>query len=402
MQNVAKLQLINFLKGFNFSAPIYSLYFLLNGVSLGEITFTLVFYSLFSFMSEVPTGMFADKFGHKISLFIGNFINAIGVFSMIIFPNIIGLILNNAIQGIGEAFLSGSSEALYYESHQKEKGSKGYSKSFGKFLALNGYGFIIGTLIAGAIFQFFGQSAFVTLILLSVTANLVTAFLTLTLKNIDIKNVAAETGSHMFQFVGQSFKFVKNNKIVFALTAVSLLTLNGEYFLRETYQPLFVDLGVMPFFVGAVLGIGTILKSLINQYSYKLEQFLNLEQILLLINIVQGILFILFAVNTNPVIAVVLFISLMGVFNSQSPVVSDYLNQEIPSHMRATVLSTISLYKSFVDMFMRTGMSILIGIIGLTNVYILQGGYLIVGILLGSWILAQCGCVKRIKAHIVT
>jgi len=71
VSNTKKLKLINFLKGFYFHAPILTLYFLDNGIRLSHVVYAQIFYSVFSLLSEVPTGIWADRKGQKKSLTVG-------------------------------------------------------------------------------------------------------------------------------------------------------------------------------------------------------------------------------------------------------------------------------------------------------------------------------------------
>jgi MFS family permease len=399
MKNIPKLHLISFLKGFNFYAPFYTLYFLAHGEPLSWILFTQGFYSVFAFLSEVPTGVFADKYGHKTAIVVGNIVNAFGVLSIGLFPSTAGLILNNAVQGVGEAFLSGSQEAIYYESFKKEKSGENYQKFFGKYLSLATIGFILSTFIAGGIMQFFQEGAYLPLILINTTSILITAGIASTLRGVKAEITNPAEGVKAFDAVKTSFRFIRSNRTVFALTAVGMLTLNGEYILRETYQSLFQDIHVPLFLIGFSLSAGAMVNIIVKRYAYLAEKFFSLEKILLLFNITLGMLYILLAVSVNPLFSVGLYVVLQGFYNAELPIVSDYVNEQISPNIRATVLSSISLAKSFVSILLRIVLSIAIALVGLQNSLYLLGIYIIIGILIGYYILTKCGCTYKIKSH---
>jgi len=83
IKNTTKLKLIGFLYGVHFYMPIISLYFLLGGASLQSIVISQTLYSIFSFLGELPTGIFADKFGQKLSMIMGYFVETIGLLFML-------------------------------------------------------------------------------------------------------------------------------------------------------------------------------------------------------------------------------------------------------------------------------------------------------------------------------
>src|SRR3989338_1642560 len=101
-----KKVIIGLLKGLYFYVPIFTFFLLAEDVSLSAIVISQVFYSLFTFIGEVPTGIFADRFGQRISIILGYAIEAIGVALVIVFPTTIGLYVAYSTRGIAGSFLS--------------------------------------------------------------------------------------------------------------------------------------------------------------------------------------------------------------------------------------------------------------------------------------------------------
>ena len=151
----------------------------------------------------------------------------------------------------------------------------------------------------------------------------------------------------MFSFVKQSFKLIQSNKTVFYLTITGILTLSGQYFLESIYQPYFKDFQVPPYLIGLSLSLGTILNIILIKYSYLLEKYFTLGKIILYINLILGIFYIALGVFVSPIFIVGIFICLYGLFNLQNPIISDYINGHTPSHIRTTVLSSVSFSRRF-------------------------------------------------------
>lgn len=66
------------------------------------------------FAVEVPTGWFADRFGHRASLILGSFIQVLGMLWCWLGEGVPGLLIAGALVGLGDGFRSGADQALLY------------------------------------------------------------------------------------------------------------------------------------------------------------------------------------------------------------------------------------------------------------------------------------------------
>lgn len=67
---------------------------------------------------EVPTGWFADRFGHRASLIAGSLVQILGMLFCWLGEGIAGLIGASALVALGDGFRSGADQALLYRSCQ--------------------------------------------------------------------------------------------------------------------------------------------------------------------------------------------------------------------------------------------------------------------------------------------
>jgi hypothetical protein len=65
---------------------------------------------------EVPTGWFADHFGHRASLMIGSFLQVLGMLCCWLGKGFSGLVAASLLVAAGDAFRSGADQALLYRS----------------------------------------------------------------------------------------------------------------------------------------------------------------------------------------------------------------------------------------------------------------------------------------------
>lgn len=76
-------------------------------LAAGDLAITLL---------EVPTGRFADRFGHRCSLIVGSVVQTIGMLLCWLGEGIPGLVLASLSVALGDTFRSGADQALLYES----------------------------------------------------------------------------------------------------------------------------------------------------------------------------------------------------------------------------------------------------------------------------------------------
>lgn len=97
-----------------FTWPIVVLYFSTHySLQLLGVYFSVQ--ALVSILGEIPTGIFADKFGRKLSITLGYILRSLGVVMVIFGLSPAGIVIAGILRGIGAAFLSGATEALIYE-----------------------------------------------------------------------------------------------------------------------------------------------------------------------------------------------------------------------------------------------------------------------------------------------
>lgn len=245
--------------------------------------------------------------------------------------------------------------------------------------------------------QVFGAGAYTPLIIATGLATLAAIGVTYTLKSHG-RDTESKQKFNSFAHLKQSLGLVKKSRTIFALAVAGLLTLNGEYFLRQSYQPFFQDMAVPSLFLGIALSAGKLLNFVVIRHSYIFEKFLTVDRIILWLNLALGGLFIAFSIARSPWALVPIFILMQGLLNAERPVVSDYINQRIESQQRSTVLSAVSFIQNLGQIFARLALAVSIGLIGIGTTYIAQGIYLIIGAIIGVWYLRRCGCVHRVKS----
>src|SRR3989338_2286491 len=113
--NIPKLYTIKALRWMMFVMPVIVLFFLDHGLSMTQVIYLQVIFSLIIVGLEVPSGYFADKVGRKASIVVAAFL---GFFGFLIYSfsfNFFGFLLAEIVLGIGSSFMSGADSALLYD-----------------------------------------------------------------------------------------------------------------------------------------------------------------------------------------------------------------------------------------------------------------------------------------------
>ena len=114
-RNILACYISDVVLGTYFQLPIWIVY------QLKFLTFDkIAFYSGLALITEViaqlPTGAFADIFGRRISLSLGNFLMATPMFLIALYPKPEAMLAFALLWGFGRAFIMGTSKPILYES----------------------------------------------------------------------------------------------------------------------------------------------------------------------------------------------------------------------------------------------------------------------------------------------
>ena len=80
--------------------PLYAIMFADSGMTPWQIGVLLAAWSASSFIFEIPSGAWADRYSRKHILFIGQVIRALGYLSWLFFPNFLGFLIGFILWGI--------------------------------------------------------------------------------------------------------------------------------------------------------------------------------------------------------------------------------------------------------------------------------------------------------------
>ena len=343
LDNGKKLAIITFFANFYFYNHIGTLYQQARGLNLLQVNSIWSIIVGTIFLAEVPTGVLADKIGRKGSVTIALLLQALGEFLYFFASDYWAFVAIAILAGVGYAFSSGASEALVYDSLPETNREAEMKKSMGRVGSAYQLAFFAAPILGGLIVSELVMSKFLAAIFLTACSVTVAFLISLTLK---------EPGGHYqraqespWTILKDGLSQVKNSPKLQWLIAISVLTSTFSNSLVSLYQPYFAQFSTPTFWIGAALSLGGLLAFGVQHNAYWIEKKLGRAGFFIL-TLWPGIMYVLFALVSLPVLLVPIFGMAYASMEARSPLLSAYKNEQIKSQNRATVLSLINMFNS--------------------------------------------------------
>lgn len=316
--------------------PVIGIYFLEHGLSVQQIFLLQVIFSVAVVLFEVPSGYFADLFGRKRSIVMGTFLAVIGFALYYSVPGFTGFVLAELVLALYVSLLSGATQAFIYDTLVEHGKVDTYKKYAGYKLGVATLSGAIGAIAATGLLLFMPlKMLFLVNVLLLVCGLVGTLFLR------EPKYHEAREHVSMLEairFATRENKKLKTLNVFSGFLSASTLTI--VWF----SQPYWKEIGVPVAYFGilwAGLMLATSVASVCAQYVSGKIRFKTLFGVF---GISIFVLYGMLGIGAGSMLTLLVFPGfwiLRGLF---APLVSDYVNRETTSNMRATVLSINQLY----------------------------------------------------------
>jgi len=378
--NVTKLAMAYFFATLYLYIPVGTLYLQSKNLNYVQINSLWGIIVGTMFLTEVPTGVIADRLGRKRSINVALALQVLGEVVYIFADSYWPFALAAMIGGLGFAFASGSLEALVYDSLKTKGREDEMSKAMGFIGSAQRLANLLAFAVGGLLVVNLTQERFVLAIAVTACAVAVGWLVSLTLEEPPIELKQGDSDSSLKLLV-DGVKTLRNDKQFRGLVLLALATIPFSDYLLNLYQPRFVNVGVPPIWLGLALALASGISIFGARYAYWLEERLGTKASLLLVTGLPGVLYLVMAIVVHPVFTVLAFCTLYSSMSLKGPIFSGHLNKHIESKNRATVLSLISMFSGIYVALM----GLLIGRIGdfsLTYAFIFMGTTVLVGSLL--------------------
>lgn len=318
--------------------PIW-MFFYLRYISYEQIALITIIQQVTSIIFEVPTGAFADIFGKKITLIIAYILYALSLVFMPFGNTFIYFAIFEIIRGIAKALISGSFEALTYDSLKEIKLSKLFPAVTSQFITISWFGYIIAGILGGILYDIWFGLPYIILGFFY-TVNIVLFFVYIKEPHIDSNKVSLKNYLHQNT---EGFKELFSNSRITILTITLVLITMGYYTASEL---LGISQGKQYGFNGSQVGLvftgGYIVSVILSSIFPLLLKKYKTTSIILSTSTALLVSF-LFAKFINPIIGASLIVLRISSSSTFSNIRSVTLNENISSKNRSTALSSFAL-----------------------------------------------------------
>lgn len=371
---------IHFFGTVSFIKPVLALFYFERGINETELVLILMFWSGSVLLGEIPTGVFADRFGAKRSFLMGSFIKLISVGVLIFAHEPWMFFLASALNGFSVTFFSGADEALLYESLKQSKDEDKMDSVMGKIQSANFLTLTVTVLMGSYLAKDLQESQFILLLLLSLIAQLGELVLVLFVKEPPKMEFSKE---NPFQHVGEGMRVIrKTPQLLWMFLNLTIVFIPAAVIFDNFDPVLLTGAGIPVVWIGVLYSIAALLGfGASRSIGWMTRRF----SAVLLMHVTGGIAVVsLVAVSQfGSTLWVVLtgFFLLRFVRAVRYPIYSKLSNEYIPSHVRATTISLLSVLDSVFDLVIMGTVAGLAGF-GLPTILLVCGGIALIGALL--------------------
>lgn len=344
LANIWKMYVLKFFSGMHFMAGVIVPFFLdWGGITFSEIMIIEAWFVFVMFLMEVPTGTIADYFGRKHSLILAGIMGALGCLIFIVEPNFWVFMLGETFWATGAALISGSDEALVYDSLKKVKKQHQSKKILGRFQSAGLFGMLvsapIGSLVAGA---WGSPLTFV----LTAGGFFMSSIIALSLKEPKTKTKAESY--RYWNILKNGMKYFKSHRIlkILAFDVISIGALSFMVF--WFYQARLMELDFPLAYFGFIhMGWLVVEIAVANNFAL-LERLSGSKRNYLFLSALipgMGFIFMAFSDSIPLLIGVMIIVGSLGY--TRPFLFNHYMHKYIESHHRATVMSTVNMIRGF-------------------------------------------------------
>ncbi|WP_045521625.1 MFS transporter [Neobacillus niacini] len=374
VKNINNLHLIIFFHNLIPAYVIERLFWEQRGMTVLMVVLCEIIYAVSIVIFEIPTGVFADKFGRKKLLVFGAVLSMFEFIILLFAYYFWAFALVVFLAGISSACTSGALNALLYDSLVTVNKQRSFEKIVGRMNSIDFFGSLIAALSGSVLAKYFGFEF--NYIVSAVSMFLVLIF-TIQLKEPPRNNhqEKKENKQAVFMvYVGKSLSFYKTNPklvsiIIHAMAIGACIT-----YLDEFWQLYLDEIGFSVLFFGvfsACISLARIPGNLLAAY---LLTYFKAESIILFILGITTVCFFMTAIFPGSVglIMIIIVFLASGVID---PVVTGYLHHQGSSEIRATIESIQSLIESVITFTVGIGFGIISTSISLVSGFIFLGAF---------------------------
>jgi MFS family permease len=341
--NVPFFYVYTFLNQFILDRAIWILFLVSKGFTLAQIAVIETAYHLMNFLCEVPTGYVADRYGKRASLLISQLVSVVSSALLLWGGHWTVVVTGFVIGALAGTLQSGATSALVYET-LKQLGREAQFKRYNSHLAavmLVAMG--LSGIAGGALSEVNWAWVYFGKVVLSVLA-LIFAYL-FTEPHAE-EGEDGPRGRTPYSFAGQlrqAYSFFRANRVFLSLSLYGTVLYSMSWSITFYSQVAFQNLGMNNSAIGVLNGLETWVSAAIAAVAFLGERLLGRKGSIVFAGIGYIGCLALFSASSAAVQAVGAYLAMALVISYLEPLLEAYLNEQLPSPIRATMLSVFSM-----------------------------------------------------------
>ncbi|WP_282137688.1 MFS transporter [Rossellomorea aquimaris] len=347
--NIRVLFWISFFGTISFLQPVLTLFYFERGLTSSQILILLMFWSGAVLIGEVPTGMFADRFGAKYSFLCGSVLKIISIVLLLFAYDPWMFFLYSFINGFSVTFFSGADEALIYDSLKESNEENRMDHAMGKIQSATFVSMLIAVIFGSYLAKDLADSQFNLLIILGLAFHLIEVFFVLKIKQPTMDSFKRE---NPFSQIKSGLRVIRQApELLLMFLNVTLVFIPAGAVYQYFDQPLMKEAGLPVFLIGVFYAISAVMgyfaSNSIGWMTAKVSRvkLMSVSGLLAVIGLLLSALF-----GSTLWIVLGSFFVLRLVRAIRYPIYAQLSNDLIPSGIRATTISLLSIVDSFLDL----------------------------------------------------
>ena len=319
--NIWKMYLFRLFRTMHFFGGVLIPFFMdWGGLKFHQIMLLQSFFMFCAVILEIPSGAIADFLGRKTSLVLAAISQIIGVIIYSTYPNFYIFMLGEFFWALSHALISGSSEALVYDTLKITKKEKQSKKIFARLSSFEIAGIMISAPIGSIIATYLGLRYSMMLIAIPL---FIAILIALSFKEPPFK----QKHDKYLDIIKSGINHVKKHKIIqiLAFDVISITSLT--FYIIWTYQPLLQQLNFPLLYFGFVHALMSGVQIIImNNFGFLENVFGSKKNYVFASALITGVGFILLSFNTNIYFVITLIAVISGFGLSRRVIFFSYFN----------------------------------------------------------------------------
>ncbi|MBT3406006.1 MFS transporter [Candidatus Woesearchaeota archaeon] len=390
-RNIYLYYLHNFFKTFSFWLPFVFIYLLSKGLNYTELLMLSVVAGLFQIAFEVPSGVYADFFGRKSALIVSAVAKSVCLGFYFFGQDFWVLCVAASFFGISLAFESGTDSAFIYDTLRDLEREKDYKRTEGIGFSFKLIGMATGSLIGGWLVSAgYDLPVVLTWIAFSVAVPVALLFK-------EPKHHKASDDKAYFTHLIKAAKFSWRHPLVRWLLVFEGVMVGVLVMTHKFHQPYMMLADIDVVFFGYIYVVWLLLSAASSRFAHVLENKLGRIGSLTLIVLFVGLPLLVVGMYVFAS-AVVLFLFGQFAWGFIRPVITDYINKEVDSHHRATVLSLGGFMGSVFIIIIAPFIGYVADLYSVTTAFLIDG---VLGLVLGGvllFLIRSAGTAKSVRS----